>query len=388
MSRVVSPLLSPVLPDVFQVSDIGSEFSPESGAVLARTRNSAEPPITPLHILNKDIGEINGTGRTPHNRPPSRDKSHSPSSTDVTILPSKLACVGLDDESVDSWSLKVVKLVAFPDLIPVKESHLLRRSRSTNGTKVTINKKLSETTIPSFLSWARRDSDFTDSISSSSEEDEGYLSHSPRRDLPQILPTTGSRSYPDLSHAVPSLTPSFKPAAKQFVSQVPSLSPIELKLLSHTQSGIHSPVGQQMTSMYPSVPFFSFTRTSEGSSLTTDVTLLSALFPPGERDMLICAGELDALDMHAADSDSDSDQDQNNDALSEGGTLKCLQIDLRRFGLGEYLTLRSCTICLTYAVDKHGLVNRYSRVLEENGINHMYSSTFKTANLLVGHLSS
>lgn len=36
-----------------------------------------------------------------------------------------------------------------------------------------------------------------------------------------------------------------------------------------------------------------------------------------------------------------------------------------------------------WPVDKHGLVNRFSRVLEESGINHMYSSTFKTANLLV-----
>jgi hypothetical protein len=34
-------------------------------------------------------------------------------------------------------------------------------------------------------------------------------------------------------------------------------------------------------------------------------------------------------------------------------------------------------------VDKHGLVNRFSQVLEQNGINHMYSSTFKTANILV-----
>lgn len=33
--------------------------------------------------------------------------------------------------------------------------------------------------------------------------------------------------------------------------------------------------------------------------------------------------------------------------------------------------------------DKHGLVNRFSRILEQNGINHMYSSTYKTANLLV-----
>lgn len=47
-------------------------------------------------------------------------------------------------------------------------------------------------------------------------------------------------------------------------------------------------------------------------------------------------------------------------------SLKCLQIDLRRFGL-----------------DKYGLVNRFSQVLEDNGIHLMYSSTFKTANLLV-----
>lgn len=343
MSRVMSPLLSPVLPDVFQVSDIGPEFSPESGAVLTRTRSSVDAPVTTvtsaLHLLNKDTDEKNEAGRTPHHRLPSRDKSHSPSSTDVTILSSKLACVGLADESVDSWSLKVVKLVAFPDLIPVKESHLLRGPGCNDGsTKMTTSKKLDDIAISSFLSWPRRGSDATDSVSSSSEDDEGYLSHSPRRDPPSILPTTGSRSYPDISHAIPSLSPSFKPAAKHIVSQVPRLSPVELKSSSLSQSAIHSPVDKQMNSMYPRVPFFSFTRTSEGSSLTTDVSVLAALFPSGERDMLICAGELDALDAHAANSDSDSDQDQNSDALSEGGTLKCLQIDLRRFGLGEYIT--------------------------------------------------
>ena len=36
-----------------------------------------------------------------------------------------------------------------------------------------------------------------------------------------------------------------------------------------------------------------------------------------------------------------------------------------------------------YFAEKHGLVNRFSRTLEENGINHMYSSTYKTANLLI-----
>jgi len=82
--------------------------------------------------------------------------------------------------------------------------------------------------------------------------------------------------------------------------------------------------------------------------------------------MVICSGELDAADERVKDFDSSDDYDDNDDATINNSTLKCLQIDLRRFGL-----------------DKHGLVNRFSRVLEENGINHMYSSTFKTANLLV-----
>jgi hypothetical protein len=47
-----------------------------------------------------------------------------------------------------------------------------------------------------------------------------------------------------------------------------------------------------------------------------------------------------------------------------------------------YFSLSLLLILLMHT-DKHGLVNRFSRVLEENEINHMYSSTFKTANLLV-----
>lgn len=340
MSRVVSPLLSPVLPDVFQVSDIGPEFSLESGAVLTRTRSSIDTSTavaaSALHRLSGNADEKFWAGRDLHHCPSSRDKSHSPSCTDVTILSSKLACVGLAEDSVDSWSLKVVKLVAFPDLIPVKEkgSHLLHRSGCNYATtKVSTSKKFDKITIPSLLSWPRRGSDSTDSVSSSSEDDEGYLSHSPRRDLPSILPTTCSRSYPDISLAIPPST-SFRPAAKHLVSQVPTLSPVEFESPPLNRSAIYSPADRQMNSLYPRVSFFSFTRTSEGSSLTTDVSVLAALFPPGERHMLICAEELDTLD--AANSDSDSDQDQNSDALSEGGTFKCLQIDLRRFGLGEY----------------------------------------------------
>lgn len=130
------------------------------------------------------------------------------------------------------------------------------------------------------------------------------------------------------------------------------------------------------------VGFFSFTRTGEGSSLTTDASLLAMLFPPHERHMVISSGELDAVDDPiAAENDSDDDGEKS-------GLVKCLQIDLRRFGLGELCFLSRSFAILTIDLDKHGLVNRFSRVLEEENINHMYSSTFKTANLLVCHDSS
>ncbi|KAF8843082.1 hypothetical protein BDN67DRAFT_924745 [Paxillus ammoniavirescens] len=376
MSRVASPLLSPIPVDELQVSDlVGPEFSPESGAVLTRTRSSVDASVSAaalaLHNLSK-----NGDEQNEEKRPelPSRNKSHSPSSNEVTILSSKLACVGLSDESVDSWALKVVKLVAFPDLIPVK-SGFWRDADYTppdGVTKIPTRVGVEAIPIPPFLSRSRKGSFSTDSVSSCSEEDEGYFSHSPcRNHTPTSLTSlAGSRSYPDVSQAISSFTPSFKPTAKYIVTHVPPLFPVESKPGSLRRSTIHSenfsPADKQLNGTHPKVPFFSFTRTSEGSSLTTDVSLLAALFPPSERHMLICAGELDTLDAHDSNSDSESDEDQDDDTLSEGGTLKCLQIDLRRFGL-----------------DKHGLVNRYSRILEENGINHMYSSTFKTANLLV-----
>lgn len=80
--------------------------------------------------------------------------------------------------------------------------------------------------------------------------------------------------------------------------------------------------------------------------------------------MIICGDELDA--------DSDEDEapwaDEFEDDMDRAvpSQMRCLQIDVQRFGL-----------------DKHGLINRFSKVLDSNGINHMYSSTFKTANLLV-----
>ncbi|KAH7887539.1 hypothetical protein F5I97DRAFT_1941955 [Phlebopus sp. FC_14] len=371
MSKVVSPLLSPVSADEYIPES--PEFSPESGAVLTRTRNSVDSQVSAVTLALQQLPTIDdhedAHTRIPSLRPP-RDKSHSPASTDVVVLPSKLACVGLSDEHVDNWALKIVKLVAFPDLIPVRSTFwhtLLPLSQRKPRVR-----KADAISIPPLLSRPRKSSYSTASLSSSSEEDEqGYFSHSPLRDQSQIpvVSSLASRSYPDISQAIPSPTPSFKPAAKHIVAPIPPLSPVEPKLASRGLAAIQtenaSPADKHLNTSKARVPFFSFTRTSEGSSLTTDVSLLAALFPSSERHMVICAGELDALDAQRSSTDSDSDDD-HDDTPSEEGILKCLQIDLRRFGL-----------------DKHGLVNRYSRILEENGINHMYSSTVKTANLLV-----
>jgi len=84
------------------------------------------------------------------------------------------------------------------------------------------------------------------------------------------------------------------------------------------------------------VPFFSFTRTAEGSSLTTGLGLIATLFPPSERHMVICSNELGM----AGDDDSGWRHLQSGAPSPVNPTMKCLQIDLQRFGLGESRVLR------------------------------------------------
>ncbi|KAF5333604.1 hypothetical protein D9611_002506 [Ephemerocybe angulata] len=279
-------------------------------------------------LYSPETTDLSATPRSPQtaaNAPASpRSKSHSPTSSDVRILSPDLACVGLSDEfGVDHWGLKIVKLVAFPDLIPTPSP-----SDSRNSSQ----------------------SDFS---SSTSSEDDGYFSHSPQNTSSNSsLYTSRSpsrlHSYDDL--CTPLTSPS-KSASKHTFT--PSLSTHRSVYPSSSQYPTH----QQ---------FFSFTRTPEGSSLTADACVLATLFPPHERHMVICGGELAAADERIVNGVNPDDSDEEDYEDTDVLMYKCLQLDLRKFGL-----------------DKHGLVNRFSRVLEENGINHMYSSTFKTANLLV-----
>ncbi|PCH40814.1 hypothetical protein WOLCODRAFT_24290 [Wolfiporia cocos MD-104 SS10] len=373
----------------------------------------------------------------------SRAQSHSPSGCEVSLLTPDLTYVGLSDDNADIWGLKIIKLVSFPELIV---GSIARTRTSTSSSQLfsaappghretaitaeefvsTVDTQLQELSLnisavsegeggttsgsdtttrvgpesPKDPELENVDSpvhdihldqlwhDDTDNASpdtgNTSEEDGSLAAASPRRhysnDFPavNILPhdydSKRDRSYsepttgrPPLAHydtfdtftTVDTVRPSRSRDASKSGSQSRSAS---------ASSATSSSAG--IPSAPPLVPFFSFTRTPEGSSLTAPVSLLAALFPPDERDMVICRAELDVLDSReASPTADDEDVDEHEDEVDDDepqGPLRCLQIDLRKFGL-----------------DKHGLVNRFSRTLEENGINHMYNSTYKTANLLV-----
>jgi len=94
--------------------------------------------------------------------------------------------------------------------------------------------------------------------------------------------------------------------------------------------------------------------------------------------MVMSAGELDGYEEESEDEAEDepyapSDSDSGERARAEAagfealhGPLRCLQIDFSAFGL-----------------DKVGLANRISDALLGAQINHLYTSTLRTANVFV-----
>ena len=250
-----------------------------------------------------------------------------------------LACVGLSDElGVDHWGLKIVKLVAFPDLIP--SFHKSSPQKGSLDTHLN-NPHLPESSHSDFTSpsISYNSGDDSDSVVSSSSEDDGYFSYSPENASVASLGSNTSRSYSDLQSAYSSkLTSS---PSKHFCGSIAPLSPILPKLLSPLPHSV-SPFPEVHESSSAAakvdsrVPFFSFTRTPEGSSLTADVHLLATLFPPHERHMVISSGELEAADSQLEGGNSSDESDEFDNLFSGSDSLKCLQIDLRRFGLGIY----------------------------------------------------
>lgn len=385
-----------------------------SPAVLSRTRSPSMASLNALSLslLKKAtledsvsvLDQRNGESSSSRERPRSK-KSMSPASAPVDVLLPDIACVGLNDNAVDIWTLKILTLVGYPELIPIPSgssaepvgqyAHDYRMHTLydpvPNDPRIGIASPDSvhvspdaaydnalEDLVPSkqFQKHsARSPSDPEDpalqdstssslsSCSSSDDEDEYFSSPSPytkRRDgsrssLVSGLSRTSASSLPDRLDSYLASGRLTQPLTTTATDGTPSAT-------SQAEEASLNPVSNQQRIKAAKkephrVPFFSFTRTTEGSSLTTDLRVLSALFSPDERHMVICPNSLletgDALNelgasagehqARAKDGQSIFDLGDEADLFEmEGedacapGLMKCLQIDLHRFGLGEH----------------------------------------------------
>ncbi|TFK88926.1 hypothetical protein K466DRAFT_519919 [Polyporus arcularius HHB13444] len=380
VAAFTSPGLSPAGDDdassvhPFELHSSGrNSFDTESGIVFTRSRSNtngttnssdsrsrsglSKRMTSPDQVASPE-SVPNGEVRSPS----ARSISHSPSACDVRVLSPDITCVGLSDDSADVWGLKIVKLVAFPELIvgpsgaPVSERRTRTRSPS-----------------PALLPALPEDAIH---ILSLSEAEAGCGSDTTTRVAPESpkkdpAERSGSES-PAFDDAMDADESSDDDSDCEERPKLPHINTAQtMKAHASFRSRSSSVSSSSDLSPSPLVPFFSFTRTSEGSSLAAPVSLLAALFPANERHMVMCSEELDVVDSRNAsperwDDGGLEDEGAEGDLPEPEGMLRCLQVDLRKFGL-----------------EKHGLVNRFSRALEENGINHMYSSTYKTANLLI-----
>ncbi|KAI0772105.1 hypothetical protein BD413DRAFT_604214 [Trametes elegans] len=403
ISTFASPLTSPTGADDQAVSFIDlntfkgsgrNSFDTDGGIVFTRSRSNTNGTSSSSGSRSRDQNErsslldeprmpeaeMDSHSPIPSVRPaPSRTPSHSPSGCDVRVLSPDMTCVGLSDDSADTWGLKIVKLISFPELIVGTSVAPTVPEKRTRHARVPSPLELSA--LPEehihVLSFGEGEvgsgSDTTTRVGPESPKKDPAAAddvESPIAELVRGPPDDtldGDDSSDDGENARrcrPKLAHLDSLRTAKAASQGSPVSPRSRS--TSTSSSESAPP--------PLVPFFSFTRTPEGSSLAAPVSLLAALFPASERHMVMCSQELDILDSQNASPERWEEEDGGllDDADTDGelpepqGTLKCLQIDLRKFGL-----------------EKHGLVNRFSRTLEENGINHMYSSTYKTANLLI-----
>ncbi|KAL7282543.1 hypothetical protein ACG7TL_004014 [Trametes sanguinea] len=410
ISTFASPLVSPTSEDeqgglieLNRFHAIGrNSIDTDSGVVFTRSRSNTSgtnsssdsrsrellqrlslgqdgaPDPSPEAVPNSTSPALEG--RPALNRIPSR----SPSACDVRVLSPDMTCVGLSDDSADTWGLKIVKLVAFPELI-LGSSGVAATARASENLA-----RPPRTSSPSILSALPEEHihvlSFNEGdVGSGSDTTTRVAPESPKKDPmgaddpdPQVFAfddgaTEHSSDEEDARDDDESHARSRRPRLGH-LDTLQTIGPGEKDSSPLSSRSRSTSSSSSDSAPPPLVPFFSFTRTPEGSSLAAPVSLLAALFPASERHMVMCSQELDVLDSRnasperwAEEEESALEDEDTGGALPEPqGTLKCLQIDLRKFGL-----------------EKHGLVNRFSRTLEENGINHMYSSTYKTANLLI-----
>lgn len=285
--------------------------TPMPGAVLTRLRSATDPYLRPTTKADETKASGNGTALAPL-----QNYTRSPTPGNILLLPSDLTCVGLSDElGVDHWGLKIVKLVAFPDLISSP-------GPSYHSSKVPT--PLFDFSPPIISPSIHEDS--SDSSSSSSSDDD-YFPQSPSPSTKSSCSSASKSGGPSSEVKEPAMLPS--PEIPEF--KIKSLLPSAIHK-GHTTHSIPQSSGSK-------VPFFSYTKTPEGCSLTADVYILATLFPPHERHMVICSGELDAADDRMSSWTDPSevnygDSTAEDSTDSSGSILRCLQIDLQRFGLG------------------------------------------------------
>ena len=264
----------------------------------------------------------------------------SPCPGDVQILNQDLACVGLAESCTEIWASKIIKLVAYPELISTATTKTRGSDPFENWNLTSPLDDPAEFDInalpPSPLESLAQDtwsasastSDSSSSLAtspSSSDEDGYFSSTSPywtSDSTPSLLSPSRSYSYPELCDSSTVLS----------AAAVHRTRPLLTPLTTVTGPVSASRIGAAAEVMSEkAVPFFSFTRTAEGSSLTTGVGLITTLFPPSERHMVICSNELGMT----GDDDLARRHLQGSASSPMTSTMKCLQIDLQRFGLGE-----------------------------------------------------
>ena len=319
-----------------------SSSGSRSRSGLPQRMTSPEVVASPERVPDVDA---KSPSPTDEGRPASaRSISHSPSACDVRVLSPDITCVGLSDDSADTWGLKIVKLVAFPELIV-----------GPSGAPVAERRARPRTPSPVLLSALPEDELRVVSFSegeagSGSDTTTRVAPESPKKD-PAERCGSESPAFEDCLDGEDSSEDEGEPDIR------PKLRHLDTARMAkpqstHQSSRSRSSSGSSTSESAPAplVPFFSFTRTQEGSSLAAPVGLLAALFPASERHMVMCSQELDVLDSRNAsperwaeedegaseDADADADEgDGDGDLPEPEGMLKCLQIDLRKFGLGE-----------------------------------------------------
>ncbi|KAJ8291657.1 Uracil-regulated protein 1 [Rhodotorula toruloides] len=295
----------------------------------------------------------------------------SPDAPPLSLLPDELVCVGLSPAHESVWRSKIVETLFFPERVLPRPSgsSITGAPSSSSGTR------------------AREGKDRSESLTTS--------------------------SFPlDLSR--PSAPHDPIPPASSHLPPPPSSSrPTPLRSPSTT---LPTPLSPHPT------PFLALTQTAEGTSLIADVRLLRKVFCEGgegeeEKGVWVSGegglggaweGEEGVEGWEAEEEEEDEEagmttasedesgssvrssvsedegwepvspgtsardvtedeEEQEGEGASERTLLKCLQLDLTRFGL-----------------DKPGLVEYYTSLLIEGGVRSLlYQSTFGSANILV-----